>query len=76
MDTNKKANNDSFMNLDLQRLSNVLQFIMPFLLIAGLWELLVRLDAIDAQILPAPSVILKEIYVLLFKKQVLQNQHL
>jgi NitT/TauT family transport system permease protein len=73
MDITERAKKDSFVSLDLQNLFNVLQFITPFLLIGVLWELLVRSDVINAQILPAPSVILKEIYVLVFKKQVLQK---
>lgn len=51
----------------------LLQFCFPFLTIGILWETLVRFNVIDAQILPAPTMLFQEIYDLLLNKRILQS---
>jgi NitT/TauT family transport system permease protein len=49
------------------------QFIFPFLVIGVLWELFVRFGMASSQTLPAPSMILHELFSLVGKKAVLQD---
>jgi len=55
-----------------KKISELLQFLFPFLTIGILWETLVRFSAIDAQILPAPTMLFQGIYDLLLNKRILQ----
>jgi NitT/TauT family transport system permease protein len=55
-----------------KKVFELLQFFFPFLTIGILWEILVRFSVIDAQILPAPTMLFQEIYDLLLKKRTLQ----
>ena len=54
------------------RMSEIGQFILPFLVIGIVWEISVRSGIANVQTLPAPSMILHELYVLIGKKGVLQ----
>ena len=51
----------------------IAQYIFPFLIIGILWEISVRSGIANVQTLPAPSMILHELYVLIGKKGVLQH---
>ena len=55
-----------------KKVSELLQFCFPFLTIGIVWETLVRCSVIDAQILPAPTMLLQGVYDLLLNKRILQ----
>jgi NitT/TauT family transport system permease protein len=55
-----------------KRVSELLQFCLPFLTIGIVWEALVRFSVIDAQILPAPTILFQGVYDLLLNKRILQ----
>jgi NitT/TauT family transport system permease protein len=54
------------------KLSEIVQFLFPFLVLGSLWEVLIRLGVVNAKLLPAPSMLMQELYELLFRKQALQ----
>ena len=54
------------------KVSEIGQFIAPFLVLGLFWEIMVRSGIANVQTLPAPSMILHELYVLIGKKGVLQ----
>jgi NitT/TauT family transport system permease protein len=49
------------------------QFLFPFLVVGLLWEAAVRFGVFDPNVLPGPSALLKELYVLLWEKRALQH---
>jgi NitT/TauT family transport system permease protein len=54
------------------RLFGIVQFLFPFLVLGSLWEVVIRLGLVNAKLLPAPSMLMQELYELLFRKQALQ----
>jgi ABC-type nitrate/sulfonate/bicarbonate transport system permease component len=54
------------------KLIEIAQYLSPLLIIGILWEISVRSGLANVQTLPAPSMILHELYVLVGKKAVLQ----
>ena len=54
------------------RVFEIIQYISPFFIIGILWEVSVRSGIANVQTLPAPSMILHELWVLVVEKAVLQ----
>lgn len=52
-------------------LASVIQFVLPFLVIGAVWELVVRTGLITSSSLPAPSAILARVWVLSVREGVL-----
>lgn len=55
------------------RLRETYQYLFPFFVLGILWELSVRTGLINPQTLPAPSMILHELYTLTWRKSALQH---
>lgn len=55
------------------KLFAAVQFLFPFLVLGSLWEVLIRLGLVNATLLPAPSMLMQELYELFFRKQALQH---
>ena len=54
------------------KVSEIGQFLLPFLVVGIFWEISARSGITNVQTLPAPSMILQELYSLICKKGVLQ----
>jgi NitT/TauT family transport system permease protein len=69
----EKINNSKLATVKVAtKLSEIIQFLFPFIVLGCLWEALIRLDVVNAKLLPAPSMLVQEIYELLFRKHTLQ----
>ncbi len=69
----EKLNNSRLATVELPtKLSEILQFLFPFIVLGCLWEASIRLGVVNGKLLPAPSMLVQEIYDLLFRKHTLQ----
>jgi NitT/TauT family transport system permease protein len=69
----RKTNNNRLATIEVTtKLSEIVHFLFPFVVLGCLWEALIRLGIVNAKLLPAPSMLFQEIHELLFIKHTLQ----
>jgi NitT/TauT family transport system permease protein len=69
----RKTNNNRLATIEVTtKLSEIVHFLLPFVVLGCLWEALIRLGIVNAKLLPAPSMLFQEIHELLFIKHTLQ----